>query len=213
LFGRGWRMLTIAGAVVAGIAVVAAAFGFLRGHQGARPPAVVRATSPASAAPATLPARVLSDRDPFSPPPALQMPNPAASPSLDERTFEGIAPEPTSTGAATTPPGSTTPPAPPADCGPAGPSECRRVGAHVIVLLRVLARQPRPSVDLELDGDPVTNLRQGDRFAGGFRLVGFNDSLCARIVFGEEGFTLCERDRRSANRGVSGRSARSACSP
>jgi hypothetical protein len=199
LFGRGWRMLTIAGAVVAGIAVVAVAFGLLRGDQGVRPPAVGRATLPASAAPATPPARVLSDRDPFSPPPALQTPNPSASASLDEQTFEGIVPEPTGAGA-TTSPGSPAPPAPPADCGPAGPSECRRVGAHVIVLLKVLGRQPRPSVDLELDGDPVTNLRQGDRFADGFRLVGFNDSLCPRIVFGDEGFTLCERDRRSANR-------------
>jgi hypothetical protein len=71
------------------------------------------------------------------------------------------------------------------------------VGGHVIVLLRVLGRHPRPSVDLELDGDPVTNVRRGERFVGGFKLVGFNEALCPRIVFGEEGFTLCERDRRS----------------
>jgi hypothetical protein len=67
----------------------------------------------------------------------------------------------------------------------------------VILLLRVLGRQPRPSVDLELDGDPVDDVREGDRFADGFKLVGFNDSLCPRIVFGVEGFTLCEHDRRS----------------
>jgi hypothetical protein len=191
-------MLTIVAGVVAGAALVAAAFALLRGDQGARPGIVGRAPSQGSAAVATMPARVLSDRDPFSPPPALQTPNPSASPSLDEQTLQEIAPEPTGTGGVSTPAGSTTPPAPPPDCGAAMPSECRRVGAaHVIVLLRVLGRQPRPSVDLELDGDPISNVRRGDRFAEGFKLVGFNDSLCPRIVFDEEGFTLCERDRRS----------------
>jgi hypothetical protein len=204
LSGRDRRMLTIAGSVVAGIVVMAVAFGLLRDDPDEHPRAVGLAPLPVSTAPTTAPARVLSDRDPFSPPPALQTANP--SPSLDDRPPGSVEPVPTGTGSVSTPPTSTPPsttpptttsPAPPPDCGSARPSECRRVGANVIVLLRVLSRHPRPSVDLELDGDLVTNVRQGDRFGDGFKLVGFNDSLCPRIVFGEEGFTLCERDGRA----------------
>lgn len=190
-------MLTIVGAVVAGMVVIGAAFGLLRGDEVARAPLGDRALGPGSSAPSTMPARVLSERDPFSPPPALQTPNPSTGPPLHDRPPDAISPEPTGTGSFTPPPTPTSTPTPPPDCGDARPSECRRVGSHVIVLLRVLSRHPRPSVDLELDGDPVTNVRRGDRFAGGFKLVGFNDALCPRIVFGEEGFTLCEDDRRS----------------
>ena len=194
LSGRDRRMLTTLGSVVAGIVVIAVAFGLLRDDRDSRPRAGSPAPVPVSTAPTTMPARVLSGRDPFSPPPALQTANP--SPSPDDHTPGSVAPEPTGTGSGSTPPTSTPPPAPPPDCGSARPSECRRVGAHVIVLLRVLSRH-RPSVDLELDGDPLSNVRQGDRFGDGFKLVGFNDSLCPRIVFGNEGLTLCERDRRS----------------
>jgi hypothetical protein len=198
LSGRDRRMLTIAGSVVAGIVVMAVAFGLLRGDRDPRHRAVGHTPVPVSTAPTTVPARPLSDRDPFSPPPALRTANP--SPSLDDRTPGSVAPEPTGTGPVSMPPTSappwTTPPAPAHDCGSARPSECRRVGAHVIVLLRVLSHHPRPSVELELDGDPLMNVRQGDRFGDGFKLVGFNDALCPRIVFGEEGFTLCERDGR-----------------
>jgi hypothetical protein len=197
LASRDKRMLAIVGAIVAGIVVIVAALGLLRGDEVARPPLAGRAPGPGSSAPSTMPARVLSDRDPFSPPPALQVPTPSTEPPLDDQPPEAISPEPTGTGSFTAPPTSTIPPTPPPDCGDARPSECRRVGSHVIVLLRVLSRHPRPSVDLEVDGDPVTNVRRGDRFAGGFKLVGFNDALCPRIVVGEEGFTLCEGERRS----------------
>ena len=190
-------MLAIAGAVVAVMVVIVAALGLLRGDEVASQPLAGGVPGPDSSAPATMPARVLSDRDPFSPPPALQTPPPSTDPPLDDQPHNAISPEPTGTGSFTLPPTSTSPPAPPPDCGDARPSECRRVGSHVIVLLRVLGRHPRPSVDLEVDGDPVTNVRGGDRFAGGFKLVGFNDALCPRIVFREEGFTLCEGDRRS----------------
>ena len=190
-------MLAIVGVVVAGIVVIVAALGLLRGDDVARPPLAGRAPGPGSSAPSTMPARVLSDRDPFSPPPALQAPTPSTEPPLDDQPPDAISPEPTGTGSSTPPPPSTMPPTPPPDCGDAQQSECRRVGSHVIVLLRVLGRHPRPSVDLEVDGDPVTSIRGGDRVAGGFKLVGFNDALCPRIVFGEEGFTLCEGDRRS----------------
>ena len=198
---RDRRLLTAAAGVVAGIVVIALVFGVLRGGQDPRPASVGRAPLPGSPPPSTMPARVLSDRDPFSPPPALQAPDPSVSPTLDNQTPGPVPPEPTPTGSISTPPTSappsTPPPAPPADCGAARPSECRRIGGHVIVLVRVLSRHPRPSVDLELDGDPVTNLREGDRFADGFKVVGFNDSLCPRFVFGADGFTLCERDRHS----------------
>jgi hypothetical protein len=200
-------MLAIVAAVVAGMVVMVAVLGLLRGDEVARAPLVDRAPGPGSSALSTMPARVLSDRDPFSPPPALQAPTPSTGESLDDHPHDAISPEPTGTGSFTPPPTSTSPPTPPPtstipptpppDCGNARPSECRRVGSHVIVLLRVLGRHPRPSVDLEVDGDPVTNVRRGDRFAGGFKLVGFNDALCPRIVVGEEGFTLCEGERRS----------------
>jgi hypothetical protein len=202
LSSRDRRWLTAAAGVVAGMAVLAVAFGLLRATHDPRPAIVGRAPVPGSPPPSTLPARVLSDRDPFSSPPALRAaPGPSASPTLDDQTPGPIPPEPTATGSVSTPPTSTppstTPPSPPADCGDARPSECRSVGGHVIVLLRVLSRHPRPSVDLELDGDPITNLREGDWFADGFKVVGFNDSLCPRFVFGTDGFTLCEHHRRS----------------
>jgi hypothetical protein len=200
LSSRDRRLLTASAGVVAGIVVIAVAFGLLRAGQDPRPAILGRASVPGSPPPSTVPVRVLSDRDPFSPPPALQVPDPSASPT-DDQAPGPMPPEPTSTGSVSTPPTSappsTTPPAPPADCGAARSSECRRVGGHVIVLLRVLSRHPRPSVDLELDGDPITNLREGDRFVDRFKVVGFNDSLCPRIVFGTDGFTLCEHDRRS----------------
>jgi hypothetical protein len=196
---RDRRLLTAAACVVAGVVVIVLAFGLLRGGQDPRPAIVGRALAPASPPPSTMPARVLSDRDPFSPPPALQVPAPSGSPTLDDQTPRPIPPEPTATGSVSTPtsaPPSAPPPAP-ADCRAARPNECRRVGGHVIVLVRVLSRHPRPSVDLELDGDPVTNLREGDRFADGFKVVGFNGSLCPQFVFDTVGFTLCEHDRRS----------------
>ena len=190
-------MLAIVGAVVAGMLAIVTAIGLLRGDEVAEARLVGRAPGPGLSAPSTMPARVLSDRDPFSPPPALQPATPSAGASLDDHPHDPISPGPTGTGSFTPPATSPSPPTPPPDCGDARPSECRRVAGHVIVLLRVLGRHPRPSVDLELDGDPVTNVRRGERFAGGFKLVGFNDALCPRILFGEEGFTLCERDRRS----------------
>ena len=195
-------MLAIVGAVVAGIVVIVAALGFLGGEEVGRQPLAGRAPGPGSSATTTMPARVLSNRDPFSAPPALQTRTSSTDPPFDDQPPDAISPEPTGSGSFPAPPPptmppTTMPPTPPPDCGNARPSECRRVGSHVIVLLRVLGRHPRPSVDLEVDGDPVTNVRGGDRFAGGFKLVGFNDALCPRIVFGEEGFTLCEGGRRS----------------
>ena len=185
-------MLAIVGAVV----VIVAALDLLGGEEVARQPLAGRAPGPGSSAPSTTPARVLSNRDPFSPPPALQTRTPSTDPPFDDQPPDAISPEPTGSGSFPAPPPTTMPPTTmPPDCGNARPSECRRVGSHVIVLLRVLGRHPRPSVDLEVDGDPVTNVRGGDRFAGGFKLVGFNDALCPRIVFREEGFTLCEGDR------------------
>lgn len=189
-------MLTIAAGVVIGIVVIGVAIGLLRGDEVGRPRIVDRAPVPGSSSP-SMTALVLSDRDPFSPPPALQTPKPAVSPPLEDQTPGASAPEPTGTGSFSTPPMSTTTSAPLPDCEPARPSECRRVGVHVIVLVRVLSRHPRPSVNLELDGEPVTNVREGDRFGEGFKLVGFNDELCPRFIFGDEGFTLCEPGQRS----------------
>lgn len=196
LSSRDRRTLTIAGGFVTGIVVIAVAIGLLRGDEVARARIVDRAHVPGSSSP-PMPARVLSERDPFSPPPALQTPKPTDAPPLDDQTPGATPPEPTGTGSFSTPPTSTTPPTAPPDCEPARPSECRRVGTHVIVLVRVLSRHPRPSADLELDGEPETNIRQGDRFGEAFKLVGFNDALCPRFIFGREGFTLCEHDRRS----------------
>jgi hypothetical protein len=197
LSSRDRRMLTFVVALVVGMVVIAAALGVFRGDEVPTAPLEGRAPAPGSNPPSAMPARVFSERDPFSPPPALQTPTQSTESPLDDQPPDAISPEPTDTGSFTAPPTSTISPTPPPDCGKARPSECRRVGSHVIVLLRVLSRHPRPSVDLELDGDPVTNVRRGDRFGGGFKLVGFNDAVCPRIVFGEEGFTLCEDDRRS----------------
>lgn len=189
------RILTIA-AAVAGIVAIVAALSLGRDEQ---PPRALadRSRPSSSSAPSTPPARVLSGRDPFSPPPALLTRTSPTTPSVEDRAPDSSSPEPTDPGSPTPPPASTVPPPPPSDCGAARPSECRRVGPHVIELLRITERHRRPSVDLEVDGDLVANVRQGERFADGFKLVGFNDALCARIVFGDEGLTLCSRERRS----------------
>ena len=67
------------------------------------------------------------------------------------------------------------------------------VGKHVVVLLKVYKRHHKPVSDIKVDKKTYKRLKEGDRFAHNFKLVGFNDQICPRVIFGEQGFTLCEK--------------------
>jgi hypothetical protein len=66
------------------------------------------------------------------------------------------------------------------------------VGNHIVLLERVFKRHHKPRADVKVDRKIYKGLKEGDRFAHHFKLVGFNEQSCPKIVFGDEGFTLCE---------------------
>lgn len=65
------------------------------------------------------------------------------------------------------------------------------VGGHDVALLAVYRRGGEDRAQVSVDGT-VHRPSEGERFAGNFRLVSADPGTrCARIVFGDEGFTLC----------------------
>jgi hypothetical protein len=61
------------------------------------------------------------------------------------------------------------------------------VTGRPVVLVDVLDES---SVQVEVEGDPVT-VSEGQRFAGSYQVVSV-ESNCARFLYGDESFTLCE---------------------
>ena len=59
--------------------------------------------------------------------------------------------------------------------------------------MRVFKRHHKLAADVKVGSKEYKDLREGDRFAHNFKLVGFNDANCPQIIFGEDGFILCER--------------------
>jgi hypothetical protein len=182
------RALAVAAVLVVGVAV----FALEVRSPGGRPrhalltPAPAATRSPASNGRV----RLLSRRDPFSPPPELVTASPGvAGPTETETENAGL-------GTTTSPPSSaappTSPPAPPS-CGQAPILTCRVVGDHVVRVVRIAKRNHEPVADLVVDARPYSDLRSGERFARAFRLVGFNAAGCARVVLRDAGFTLCDR--------------------
>jgi hypothetical protein len=61
------------------------------------------------------------------------------------------------------------------------------VTGRPVVLIDVLDES---SVQVEVEGDPVT-VSEGQRFAGSYQVVSVEGG-CARFLYGDESFTLCE---------------------
>jgi hypothetical protein len=202
LSSRGRRIVAFGVAVAASLAAIA--FVIAAASREPPPRAGVRPSPAASTlAPSTSPRiRVVSTRDPFSPPPALDRASEAASPGAGGRATTppgtigeppagtGPSPPPTSPSPQpTSPPPPSAPPPPTCDDAPA--RACFVAGPHVVELARVTKRHGSPLADLAVDDRPYPNVAEHERFARRFRLVGFNELSCAHVVFRRQGFTLC----------------------
>jgi hypothetical protein len=210
----------IGGGVVGAALVLFLVFNVLGGGGGeetAAPPAPAPGELPTVApSPSASPSEVVnfSGRDPFSAPPALASAATSAAP-VDAAGGDGGTGDTTSTIAPPADTGTFTPPAtggtgtgtgspspthtpkPEPTCKNTRKTECREVGNHTVEILRVYMRRHKPFADVKVDEKKeYKELRQGDRFAHNFKLVGFNDQNCPRFIFGEEAFTLCEQHKR-----------------
>lgn len=177
---RDRKMLIVLG-VVAGLAAVYFLATSLLGGEEEPPPAAE--PPPATEVPSPVPTEtptetpppvlVVGGRDPFSIPPALL----TTSPSPGDGT---TSPSP---GGTPTPP----PTAP-------GGGTSTTMGGRTIVLLSIFTRDGEQLAQVEVDGTVFT-VSEGESFAGNFQLVSISGS-CARFLFGDEGFTLCEAERK-----------------
>jgi hypothetical protein len=203
---RDKRMLQVLG-VVAGLALAYFLFTTVLGGEdgdaaaGPTAPTVVPSDTP-SVAPTTSPRPTLPPviiagaRDPFSPPPGLDAtpvstvlptggPTGGTTPPTTTTTAPPPPPPPpTTTPPTTTPPTTTSPPPP-----PPRPDDHIQIGGHDVTLEAVNSRRDR--LQVEVDGRLFT-VEEGAPFDESFRLVDI-DGNCARFLFGDQSFTLCER--------------------
>ena len=216
---RDKRVLMIGGGVVGAALVLFLALNVLGGggEETAAPPAPAPGELPTVApSPTQSPSEVVnfSGRDPFSAPPALVSAATSAAPvdgggadtGTDGATSSTLAP-PADTGTFTPPtnggtgtgtggPSPTHTPKPEPTCKNKRKTECRDVGNHTVEIRRVYSKHHKLFADVKVDEKKeYKGLKQGDRFAHNFKLVGFNDQKCPRFVFGEEAFTLCEQHK------------------
>ncbi len=168
---------------------------------GATGPTGVTGVSP-SASPSPTPRETLPPvslagaRDPFSIPPGLAPTGGSVSPT----TTTTSAPPPVTTTTTppttttfTTPPTSTPPTTPPTSSGPPPPpdepGDKILIGGHDVRLVEVAGNGNKLKV--EVDGR-VWTVEPGAMFADNFKLVRI-DGKCARFLFGDQSFELCER--------------------
>jgi hypothetical protein len=133
-------------------------------------------------------------RDPFSIPPELQTASGSVGPtgatgstgSTTTPPVTGTTPPPTSTSPPptfpTTPPTSPTPP-------PEEPTDHISIGGHDLTLDNISGSGSK--LQIKVDGDLWT-VEEGALFADNFKLVRINGK-CARFLFGDQSFTLCEQ--------------------
>ena len=213
---RDKRVLMIGGGVVGAVLLLFLVFNVLGGGGGeetAAPPAPAPGELPTVApSPTESPSQVVnfSGRDPFSAPPALASAATSAAPvdaggadtGTGGTTSTSIAPPadtgtfspPGTGGTGTGTPSATHTPKPEPTCKGKRKTECRDVGNHTVEIRRVYSKHHKLFADVKVDEKKeYKGLKQGDRFAHNFKLVGFNDQKCPRFVFGEEAFTLCEQ--------------------
>jgi hypothetical protein len=149
------------------------------------------------------PVSLAGSRDPFSIPPGLELSGGSVGPTTSP-TATGTAPPPVTSPPATAPPTSTftppppttppstvpppstsTPPPPP----PEEPGHKVEIGGHTVKLHSVAGNER--SVEVSVDGKRYT-VEPGARFDDNFKLVRI-DGRCARFLFGDQGFELCEK--------------------
>jgi hypothetical protein len=208
---RDRRILMIGGGVVAAALALFLIVNLLGGGSDtttALPPVSVGPAPAPSVSPSPSPSVVqdFSGRDPFSPPAGLAtaVASTSGAPAgggggggggggtiPGTTTFTSTPPIPPPTTTTSSPPPTHTPPPPPS-CKGEKPTVCKEVRSHVVLLERVFKRHHKPEADVKVDRKIYKSLKEGDRFAHHFKLVGFNEQNCPRIIFGEEGFTLCE---------------------
>lgn len=128
-------------------------------------------------------------RDPFSIPPGLQ----TTSTSGSVGPTGGTGPTSTSTPPSTTttaPPPTTPPPTSPPPGGGGGQEETNHVtiGGHDVMLESVAGNGKK--LQVEVDGKLYT-VEEGALFDENFKLVNVHGN-CARFLFGDQSFTLCE---------------------
>ena len=209
---RDKRMLQVLG-VVAGLALIYFVFtSVLGGDEGevAAPtgptggvvapttaPSVTESPTPRETLP---PVDLAGARDPFSIPPGLATGAPSGSVGPTETTTPptGTTTPPTTTTTppttTTTPPTSTTTPPtgtsspPPTNPPPPPPTDQITIGGHHVQLDAVANNGRRLQVVVDHE---VWTVEEGALFAENFKLVNI-DGNCARFLFGDQSFTLCE---------------------
>jgi len=210
---RDKRMLQVLG-VIAGLALLYFVFTTVLGGDGgggevAAPPGNggVSPTASPTITPSPTPRETLPPvdlvgaRDPFSIPPALQVtvttsgsvgPTGTTTPTSTS-TFTTPPPTtpPPTTPPPTTPPPTTPPPTSPPPPPPPPETDHIRIGGHDVQLVSVNDNGRR--LQVEVDGRVYT-VEEGALFAETFKLVNIQ-GRCARFLFGDQSFTLCEKPR------------------
>ena len=155
------------------------------------------------------PVSLAGSRDPFSIPPGLELtgggvgpttaptdPGSPAPPATTTSTFtpptstftpptSTFTPPPPTTPPSTDPPSTSTPPPPP----PEQPGHKVEIGGHTVKLINVAGNER--SVEVAVDGKVYT-VEPGATFDDNFKLVRI-DGRCARFLFGDQSFELCEK--------------------
>jgi hypothetical protein len=210
---RDKRMLQVLG-VVAGLALIYFVFTTVLGGDDGGDVAGPTGTTGGTVAPTTAPTvsesptpretlppvDLAGERDPFSIPPGLQTGAPSGSVGPTSTSTSTTAPPttaPPTTAPPTTPPTvPTTPPTgpptvpptnPPTNPPPTPPSDSITIGGHDVVFENVLSGN---KIEVRVDGELWT-VEEGALFAENFKLVRI-DGMCARFLFGDQSFTLCD---------------------
>ena len=165
-------LMILGGAAVVGVLVLFVMM--LGGGDGERaattPPAGTQPLPEATATPTPREASprelTFTGRDPFSPPVVLVSPSGGASPSST------VSPTQSPTGG-----------------GDGGPSQ--NVGGRDVTLLNIFTRNGELRAQVEVDGTVYT-VSEGETFAANYELDSFTSQSCARFLYGDEPFTLCE---------------------
>lgn len=207
---RDKRMVQVLG-VVAGLALLYFVFTTVLGGDGgggevASPPvdggpspSASPTVSPSPTPRETLPpVDLVGARDPFSIPPALQSASGSVAPTgttTGTPTSTFTTPPPT-TPPPTTPPPTTPPPTSPPPTSPPPPpppieTDHIRIGGHDVQLRSINDNGRR--LQVEVDGKLYT-VEEGALFDENFKLVNI-DGRCARFLFGDQSFTLCEKPK------------------
>jgi hypothetical protein len=212
---RDKRMLQVLG-VIAGLALLYFVFTTVLGGDGgggevAAPPVDggVSPTASPTISPSPTPRETLPPvdlvgaRDPFSIPPALQVTvttsgsvGPTGTTTTTPTSTSTFTTPPPTTPPPTTPPPTTPPPTTPPPTSPPPPppppeTDHIKIGGHDLQLVSINDNGRR--LQVKVDGKVYT-VEEGALFAETFKLVNIQ-GRCARFLFGDQSFTLCEKPR------------------